>query len=243
MGINKMKNCVICNKIFKPKYNNSQTCSKKCQKITKKQTWDKWYKKNKLKREEYNKIYRLSYEEEIKEQSKNHYQANRNKEIQDSKKYQLEHVEELKEYRKRTKEKRKKYKERYDKEHFKEQQEYRRNRRDLRNKTMKKYRAIPGNKIIINFRIRLNGLLKGRNKSKSTMELIGCSKEFLVNYIEKQFTTGMNWDNYGRRGWHVDHIKQCVLFDMTKSEDQHKCFHYTNLRPLWAEDNLRRPRK
>jgi len=48
----------------------------------------------------------------------------------------------------------------------------------------------------------------------------------------------MNWDNYGVYGWHVDHIKPCFLFNMNDIDEQKKCFHYTNLQPLWAKDNL-----
>jgi hypothetical protein len=48
----------------------------------------------------------------------------------------------------------------------------------------------------------------------------------------------MKWDNYGE--WHIDHIKTCASFDLSKSEEQHNCFHYSNLQPLWAIDNFRK---
>jgi hypothetical protein len=60
----------------------------------------------------------------------------------------------------------------------------------------------------------------------------------LIKHLESHFTEGMNWDNYGVYGWHMDHIIPCAAFDLTKPEDQSKCFHYTNLQPLWAKDNL-----
>lgn len=73
------------------------------------------------------------------------------------------------------------------------------------------------------------------------MELIGCSVEKLMEHLEKQFTEGMTWGNYGR--WHVDHIKPCAMFDFSKPEHQQECFHYSNLQPLWAKDNLKKSDK
>ena len=46
----------------------------------------------------------------------------------------------------------------------------------------------------------------------------------------------MSWDNQGE--WHIDHIIPCASFDLTNEEEQEKCFHYTNLQPLWAIDNM-----
>lgn len=73
------------------------------------------------------------------------------------------------------------------------------------------------------------------------MELTGCSKDDLYSHLESKFTEGMNWDNYGK--WHIDHIKPCVSFDLTDTEEQKKCFHWTNLQPLWAIDNMRKGAK
>lgn len=85
-------------------------------------------------------------------------------------------------------------------------------------------------------RRRIWSALKGKNKSKSTMILLGCSLEFLKQHLESKFKLGMSWNNYGK--WHVDHIKPCASFDLSKPNEQHKCFHYTNLQPLWAKENL-----
>ena len=101
--------------------------------------------------------------------------------------------------------------------------------------------------IDINFRIsdclrhRIWKSLKGINKSKSTEKLLGCSIEFLKSYLEIKFTSGMSFSNYGK--WHIDHIKPCSSFDLSKPEEQHKCFNYTNLQPLWAKDNLEKSSK
>jgi hypothetical protein len=70
--------------------------------------------------------------------------------------------------------------------------------------------------------------------------LIGCSKSGLVARIEAQFIPGMSWENYGRGGWEIDHIKPCASFDLTDPAQQAACFHFTNLRPRWASDNRTR---
>ena len=75
-------------------------------------------------------------------------------------------------------------------------------------------------------------------KSNSTLSLTDCSIEFLMGWLEKSFTEGMTWDNYG--DWHIDHIIPCAAFDLTLEDNQRKCFHYTNLQPLWAIDNIRK---
>ena len=74
------------------------------------------------------------------------------------------------------------------------------------------------------------------------MELVGCTIEELKIYLEKQFKEGMTWENRGIV-WHIDHIKPISKFDLTNEEEQKKCFHYTNLQPLFAIDNLRKSNK
>ena len=53
---------------------------------------------------------------------------------------------------------------------------------------------------------RLSDLINKRNLSTNTLELIGCDRETFISHIETQFTEGMTWENYGLKGWHVDHI-------------------------------------
>lgn len=97
-------------------------------------------------------------------------------------------------------------------------------------------------RILHSLRARLNQATKGR-LSNSTKELIGCSLEQLKIHLENQFTEGMNWKNYGRSGWHMDHIKPCTSFDLTDPKQQKECFHYSNLQPLWAKENISKGNK
>jgi hypothetical protein len=89
-------------------------------------------------------------------------------------------------------------------------------------------------KIASRLRCRIYKAIK--NKTNTSQELIGCNYDFLMGYLEKQFTNGMSWDNYGE--WHIDHRKPCASFDLSSPEQQKLCCHYTNLQPLWAKDNL-----
>lgn len=67
-------------------------------------------------------------------------------------------------------------------------------------------------------------------------QLLGASFEIVKAHIEKQFTLGMNWDNHGTHGWHIDHR---IPLASAKTEDEvYPLFHYTNLQPLWAADNI-----
>jgi hypothetical protein len=87
-----------------------------------------------------------------------------------------------------------------------------------------------------NLRRRFLLALKGVKKDKSAISLLGCSVEEFKTYLESKFQDGMTWMNHGE--WHIDHIKPCISFDLTKPEERAVCFHYTNLQPLWAKDNL-----
>lgn len=107
----------------------------------------------------------------------------------------------------------------------------------------RKWRQIPRNRILQNLRTRIRMALKHTKKAFRTIESIGCSIDFLKKYLESKFQPGMNWQNHSKTGWHIDHIIPCSSFDLTIPEEQKKCFHYTNLQPLWAKDNLSKGNK
>ena len=93
-------------------------------------------------------------------------------------------------------------------------------------------------RLLCNLRGRVGAALKGKGKSKRTMRLLGCSISELKGHLEKQFTPGMSWSNYGQ--WHIDHIIPCCSFDFHNHEQQRACFHFSNLQPLWAMDNFKK---
>ena len=69
----------------------------------------------------------------------------------------------------------------------------------------------------------------GKRKSAKTVELIGCTVEYLKGFIEAKFKPGMTWENHGKNGWHLDHKIPCAEFDLRNPAQQKLCFHYTNL--------------
>ncbi len=95
-------------------------------------------------------------------------------------------------------------------------------------------------RITSQLRHRINLVLKNKLKSEKTKILLGCEIDYFMDYIESKFLDGMNWNNYGFYGWHIDHIKPCVSFDLTDPEEQKKCFHFSNLQPLWSKDNYKK---
>ena len=96
----------------------------------------------------------------------------------------------------------------------------------------------PQAKIHSRLNSRISAAFKRGRSSKSikTTELLGCPIAQAMDWLEAQFLPGMSWDNHGE--WHIDHIRPCASFDLTDPEQQKQCFHYSNLQPLWAKDNL-----
>ena len=106
----------------------------------------------------------------------------------------------------------------------------------------KRYHSNIQHKFRITLRNRLGKIIRDNNvdKTNSALELVGCDLKFLIRFLEDQFQEGMSWDNWSRDGWHLDHIIPLDAFDLTDIEEQKKALHYTNLQPLWAEENLKK---
>ena len=85
-------------------------------------------------------------------------------------------------------------------------------------------------------RCRMRSALDGRSKAGKSIELLGCTPEYLKQHLESLFTDGMAW---GQKGlWHCDHILPVTAFDLTDEKQQRYAFHWSNLQPLSAEANL-----
>ena len=105
----------------------------------------------------------------------------------------------------------------------------------------REYRRTNNNR---NVSCRLRGYLRktvmNGKKAPRTEQLLGCSFSEFVTYLEQRFVPPMNWAAFLRGEIHIDHIIPCSRFDLSKPEQQRVCFHYSNLQPLWASDNLRK---
>lgn len=93
-----------------------------------------------------------------------------------------------------------------------------------------------------NLRSRLHKAVTRASAAKSgkTMDLIGCTVAELKLHLERQFTAGMSWHNYGHGAdrWSIDHRIPCAAYDLTDPEQQRRCFHFSNLQPMWHPENV-----
>jgi hypothetical protein len=104
--------------------------------------------------------------------------------------------------------------------------------RDLKNPLHKLKRLL---------RDRIKKAIKRTYLEGSGIKNLGCTVADLKMYLESLFQPGMTWDNYGLRGWHIDHI--VPLASAKTSDELAKLCHYSNLQPLWWIDNLKKGAK
>lgn len=145
-------------------------------------------------------------------------------------------------------EKKNKHQREYTQKNKEKQRQYRAKNRERRNLLLKEKRKDPKFRAIINARKRISTHIKRTLngtflKRFSTIKEWGCSVDFLIKYLESKFLPGMTWENYGHKGWHIDHIRPLSSIDWDNEKERAEVLHYTNLQPLWAEDNLRKNAK
>lgn len=82
-------------------------------------------------------------------------------------------------------------------------------------------------------------------KVSNALDLLGCSMDYFMKFIEKQWKVGMTWSNHGlgEGMWHLDHRKAVSRFNIRDEWEQRWCFHYSNFQPLWEIDNLKKSNK
>ena len=220
------KNCSGC-KISKPivlftknktKPDGLNNYCKECQK--------NYRNNNKVKNKKYQKKYRQINKDSLKIKAKT-YRINNKKIIGNrNKKYYQKNKEKILHYNKKWRRLHKDYIKNY-----------------KNNAYLKKYKNNIEYRILSALRSRIRIAMKNGKKCKRTEQLLGCSLKFFREYLESKFDNKMSWSNYGLRGWHIDHVKPCSGFNLTDPQQQKLCFHYTNLQPLWAIDNLKKSNK
>lgn len=206
-----------------------------------------YYRKNREKKIEYQLRRYREKKEQILQQSKLYRQREevklRNKEYE--KKYRLVNKDKQKQYYNNFKEKAQMlYETNKELRQKKALEYYYKNKDKVRVRNKKRLKEDIIYKIECRLRWSLNSALKSRGiyRTKSFRELVGCTLKEFKEHIEQQWLSGMSWSNHSYRGWHLDHIKPISTFNLVDIEEQKKCFHYTNFRPLWYKDNLRRPK-
>ena len=156
-------------------------------------------------------------------------------------KWYQENLEKKKDYRKENAEKIKHYLKEYRKNNSQTIKEYHKeyyqdNSEKVKHRVKKYKRNRYKTDTLFRLSCNVRGMVHRAIKNKRTEEIIGCSFQELKLHLEKQFTEGMSWENYGE--WHIDHKKPLSWFDITDPDEVDKANHYSNLQPLWAEENL-----
>tara|TARA_Y100001963_G_scaffold9555_1_gene12267 strand:- start:4711 stop:5598 length:888 start_codon:yes stop_codon:yes gene_type:complete len=147
----------------------------------------------------------------------------------------------LKAWKEKNPEKIAEYSNNYDRNEY-----YRKNAEKIKKDRRDRYHSDPAFKMIIVQRNRIKRFLAMTNikQLSKTDELLGCSPQELIDHLKSQFKPGMTLENHGKgKGkWNVDHIIPLDFFkknfDLTDLEVQKKAFHYTNLQPMWGDENI-----
>jgi len=201
----------------------------------------------KKKRKIYNQKYSIDNKDKLLEQKKEYYIANKGKILEYNHSYYKTNREDILAYKRVYWEDNKIYvssiiKKSRDKKKEKYSQDakiyYQLSKQKISQRQKARYNSDTYFRLSSSLRARVQQSVRANSNTQKTKELLGCSIVYLKQYLEQHFIENMSWDNYGYYGWHIDHIKPCASFDLTNPEEQKQCFHYTNLQPLWAYDNL-----
>ena len=163
-----------------------------------------------------------------KEYNKEYCENNKDKLQEYRAQYRENNKDKMKEYNKKWREDNKDYKKQY----------YQNNKDKLNGKKYEYEKKKRKNDPIYRMTLSIRTMVRRAIKTKRTEEIIGCTYQKLKLHLESQFTDGMSWDNYGFNGWHIDHIRPLSWFDLSNPDEVDIANHYTNLQPLWAEENL-----
>lgn len=114
----------------------------------------------------------------------------------------------------------------------------------LRNLRARKMATSMSERIRCTISNRISSLIRkgGRSTSDILKKQCGYTVQELMEHLQRQFTPGMNWSNYGRSGWHIDHIVPVSDFDLTDDAQFAACWGLGNLRPLWGIENSKKGR-
>lgn len=184
--------------------------------------------KNEVKLKEKKKIYIIKNAKIIQEKAKTERIKNKARNNLKNREYHIKNKEKIREMKKK----------------YTEQNKQKINKR-IREYNKKRKKTDTIFKLRITTRSRISNYIrqKGFIKKDSAQNILGASYQIVKKHLERQFTKGMSWENYGHYGkvWHIDHI---IPLSSAKTEEETlKLFHYTNLQPLWAKDNLEKSDK
>lgn len=154
------------------------------------------------------------------------------------KEYRQKNAKAHKQYREAYRERQKAYGEQYRKEHKDYMKIWRKNHKEhIKLYYRAKLKTDEQLRLKRNYLCVMARVIDRQKTSALAEEILGCDYPTFKAHIESKFENGMSWDNYGLKGWCIDHIIPISSFDMTDFEQVKMCFNYKNTQPLWAKDN------
>ncbi len=236
------KECKICDKeksltdfYYRKDSGKYRAECKECFNERGKKQGKEWRKKNVERVKEYHKRYYIENKEEINKKNKKWQKDNKEKINKNKREWRKNNPEKAKQHYKKWKEKNGEY---LRSPELKERERIR----------SRKRREDPIYRLNQNLSRSMNSSLKSRNLSKNGRDwekIVGYTIYELRKHLEEHFLPGMSWKNYGRKGWHIDHIIPKDFFKFTSTDDVEfkYCWSLANLQPLWEPDNLRKSNK